>query len=103
MMKCRPRQYQAVHDYDVYARGHPRFEMTQHSAGGGAVQVQLVALSAKKRRNHKGLPIHVEPGMSYERIVQNRVDSLRVVRAAIRQSSKLRPRSQLHSFSRVNV
>ena len=64
MMKCRPRQYQAVHDYDVYAGGHLRFEMTQHSAGSGAVQVQLVALSAKKRRDHKGLPIHVEPDMS---------------------------------------
>src|SRR6266581_1578484 len=86
VVEGRTGQHQAVLDGDGHAdRGAP-FECPQHPAGGGAVEVQAVAIAGVDGGDDVGLAVHHEADVADQGLVQDGVDRLPVVRATFEET-----------------
>src|SRR5262249_55231163 len=103
VVKRRTSQHKPVYKSYGYACGSSSFKLPQHSAGCRAMQIQLVTIATIEGWDHERLAVHVEPHVGQECGIQDRVNFLQVVRAALRQPPKHGSLSPPHGFSREKV
>jgi hypothetical protein len=63
------------------------FEVAQHAAGGGAVEIELVAFASEERGNDHGLAVDDESDVADEGFVEDRIDGVAIVVAAFGESA----------------
>src|SRR5437868_12288570 len=79
MIEDRPRQNQAVEQGDSQAYGHALFQLLQGTAGGGAVNIELVARSAIGRGNDISLAVSGKADVANESFIEDFVSDLAIV------------------------
>src|ERR1041385_2860017 len=83
MMKRRLRQHQTVEQRYRDADGNPLLHVFQHPAANRAVDVQMFADTRVRRGNHVRLPIDAESDVADQGFVDDGVDCVAVVAAAV--------------------
>src|SRR5215472_15774228 len=96
MMERGTSQHQAVDERNGNADGNTFLEFSHHSAGGRSVQVEFVAVATVQRRDHERLAAGLEADVCHKTGVQNRMNRLRVMRAAFWQATKFTALSVTH-------
>src|SRR5262245_58007953 len=86
MVKGRTRQNESVNQRDGHANRNAAAQAPQGPARRRAVNVKFVADAPVSRRNDERLPVNGETDVTNKTLVQNSINHLAVVRAALRQS-----------------
>ena len=84
MVEDRPREHEPVEQGHGHADRNPGGEVAQHPARRRAVHVEQVADARVQRRDDVRPAAGLEPDVAVERLVEDRVDRLAVVTAALR-------------------
>ena len=82
-MESRSRQHQTVEQRDRDADGDRLLHVFQHPAANRAVNVKMVADTRVRCGDYLRLPIDAESDVADERLVDDGVDCLAVVAAAV--------------------
>jgi hypothetical protein len=83
VVERRAREHDAVDQRDREAGVDAVLERAQRAAGGRAVDQHLVADARLQRRDHGRLAVVHEAEVADERLVEDRVDRVAVVEAAV--------------------
>ncbi len=86
MVKARAREDDAVEQADGEADRHAALHLAQHAARRGAVPINAVAFAPIGRRRHIGLPLDDVADVTNKAGIEDGVDRLAVVMAALRQA-----------------
>ena len=83
-------EHEAVEQRRGHTDGSAGCERAQHAARGRAVQIEPIADPAVHARDHERLPVvGDEADLADERLVEDRVDHLAIVDAALREPADL--------------
>jgi hypothetical protein len=83
MIEDRPGQNQPIEQCNRHAHLNSGTGVAQHSAGGGAVNVQNVVVASVTRRDDKRLAINRKANVAYESFVKNLVDNFAIIIRAL--------------------
>ena len=83
MVENRTREDKTVGESDRNANGKALTEVAEHTAGGGAVEVEGVTHAGEQRGNHVGLAIHGESDVAHKSFVENFVNGFAIIDAAV--------------------
>ena len=84
MIEDRTRQHQTIEKRDRHADRNARVKSAQHAAGGGSVDVQVIAAASEAGWNHERLSVSHEPDMADECFDEIGVDLLATVNGTLR-------------------
>src|SRR5690348_13474911 len=93
MIENRARQHQSVEQRDRHAHRNTGSYIAQHPAGRRTVHIQHLAVASIGGWNDVRLSVNRETNVAEEAFVENLVDSVAIVNAAVGFTDDTRPRS----------
>ena len=83
MVVHRACKHEPVEECDRDTHGEALFDLTQHAAGGGAVNIEVCVLAPVGCGNHEGLSVSEEADVTQEAFVEDAIDGFTIVDAAV--------------------
>src|SRR5205809_4783968 len=83
MIEDRARQHQSIEQRYRHAYGYRLFQVAQHAAGSGAMDIQRGVLPSVRSRDHKRPAVDGKADVTDESFVENAIHSSAVVNSAL--------------------
>jgi len=96
MVKGGSGEHQAVDQGDSDTCGYTLRQFSEHSAGGGTVQVKLFAIPTVKRGYNERLAVNLKSDVREKASVEDLVDGGGIVKTTFWQSAKLSAICSIH-------